>query len=169
LLRWHSDESSEDYNRIMTHATTSWPPHMVAATVVEKDGKFLLVYENDGDRKVYNQPAGHWDEGETLQEAAIRETLEETGWQVMLNHIIGQYQYYSPHNQVTYFRTAFAASAIQRVSEKLDKEIIEAVWLTYEEIVARKEQMRSPLVIRVIDDYRAGKKFPLNLVSVVKS
>jgi len=140
---------------------------MVVATVVEKDGKFLLVFEKDGDRRVYNQPAGHWDEGETIQAAAARETREETGWEVKLNYIIGQYQYYSPYNHVTYFRTAFAATAIQKVSDKLDKEIIEAVWLSYDEIVERREQMRSPLVIRVIDDYRAGKKFPLDLIDHV--
>jgi len=153
----------------MTHPTAAWPPHMVAATVVEKDGKFLLVYENDGDRKVYNQPAGHWDKGETIQQAALRETREETGWEVKLDYIVGQYQYYSPFNQVTYFRTAFAATAIQKVSDQLDKEIIEAVWLNYDEILDKREQMRSPLVIRVIEDYRAGKKFPLNLVSTVEA
>lgn len=152
----------------MKPMSSKWPPHMVVATVVESDGKFLLVFEKDGDRCVYNQPAGHWDEGETIQQAAIRETREETGWEVKLNYIIGQYQYYSPHNHVTYFRTAFAATATQRVSDKLDKEIIEAVWLSYEEIVQRREQMRSPLVIRVIDDYRAGKKFPLDLIDHVE-
>jgi 8-oxo-dGTP pyrophosphatase MutT (NUDIX family) len=146
---------------------------MVVATVVENNGKFLLVYENDvGEngkrRQVYNQPAGHWDEGETIFEAATRETLEETGWKVKLNYIIGNYVYYSPHNNITYYRTAFAASALQKTNATLDQGIIEAVWLSYDEIVARKEQMRSPLVIRVIDDYRAGKKLPLNVVSHVK-
>jgi len=140
---------------------------MVVATVVEKDGLFLLVHEKDGERHVYNQPAGHWDEGETLFEAAQRETREETGWEVSLDHIIGNYVYYSPHNNITYYRTAFAATALKKVSDKLDKEIIEAVWLSYVEIIARKEKMRSPLVIRVIDDYRAGKKFPLALVNHV--
>ena len=152
----------------MTRATDAWPPHMVVATVVEKDDRFLLVHEKDGDRQVYNQPAGHWDEGETIQAAAIREAREETGWEVRLDYIIGQYAYYSPHNQVTYFRTAFAASPIQKVSDKLDKEIMEAVWLTYDEIIRKREHMRSPLVIRVIDDYRAGKKFPLDLIAHVK-
>ena len=151
----------------MTHATDSWPPHMVVATVVEKDGKFLLVYENDGERQVYNQPAGHWDEGETIQQAALRETLEETGWEVKLNYIIGQYQYHSPHNDFTYFRTAFAATAVKKISDKLDREIIEAVWLSYDEIISKREQMRSALVIRVIDDYRVGKKFPLDLIDRV--
>lgn len=145
----------------------SWPPHLVVATVIEKDGKFLLVHELDEGRKVYNQPAGHWDEGETIQEAAMRETLEETGWQVNLRHIIGHYLYYSPHNRVTYYRTAFAADAVSRVSETLDKGIIEAVWLDYDEIIAKRHEMRSPLVIKVIDDYLAGKHLPLDLVQHV--
>ena len=103
--------------------STRWPPHMVAAVVVEQDGKFLLVHEHDGERRVYNQPAGHWDDGESLLEAAIREAREETGWEVSLSHIIGQYSYFSPYNQVTYFRTAFAAKPLRKVSDKLDKEI----------------------------------------------
>jgi len=151
----------------MPTSDSPWPPHMVVASVVEKDNRFLLVFENDDGRHVYNQPAGHWDHGETIQEAAIRETLEETGWEIKLNYIIGQYQYQSPHNHITYFRTAFAATAIQQVSDKLDKEIIEAVWLSYDEIIERREQMRSPLVIRVIDDYLAGKKLPLSMISHV--
>ena len=145
---------------------------MVVAVVVERDGKYLLVHETDrdklgGSRRVYNQPAGHWDRGESIFDAARRETLEETGWEVELEALIGQYEYYSPFNGITYFRTAFAARPLRRVSEQLDKEIIEAVWLSYEEIQARQAQLRSPLVLRVIDDYRAGKRFPLQLIDHV--
>lgn len=148
---------------------SSWPPHLVVATVVEKDGKFLLVYENDEGRLVYNQPAGHWEEGESIEEAALRETLEETGWIITLDHIIGNYLYHSPHNHVTYYRTAFAGSAVKRVSDKLDNGIMEAVWMTRDEIAARQHEMRSPLVLKVIDDYLAGKKFPLDMVQHVKA
>lgn len=153
----------------MSHAATdtAWPPHLVVATVVERNGKFLLVYEQDGDRRVYNQPAGHWDKGESIFAAALRETLEETGWEVKLEHLIGQYSVHAAHSNITYYRTAFAATPIKKVSEQLDKEIIEAVWLSYEEIVARKDLLRSPLVLRVIDDYLAGKKFPLDFISHV--
>jgi 8-oxo-dGTP pyrophosphatase MutT (NUDIX family) len=146
---------------------TAWPPHLVVATVVERDGKFLLVYERDGDRQVYNQPAGHWDKGESIFAAALRETLEETGWEVTLDYLIGQYSVHAAHSNITYYRTAFAATAVKKISDQLDKEIIEAVWLSYDEIVARKDQLRSPLVLRVIEDYRAGKKFPLDFISHV--
>lgn len=148
-------------------SSQTWPPHLVVATVIEREGKFLLVYEQDGDRQVYNQPAGHWDEGESIFAAAIREAREETGWQVKLDYLIGQYSYYAPSNGITYYRTAFAATPVQHVSEQLDQGIIAALWLSYEEIVARREQLRSPLVLRVIDDYRAGKKFPLDLIDHV--
>lgn len=153
----------------MSHPTTdtAWPPHLVVATVVEQDGKFLLVYERDGDRLVYNQPAGHWDKGESIFDAALRETREESGWEVKLDYLIGQYSVHAAHNDITYYRTAFAATPIKKVSEQLDKEIVEVVWLSYAEIVARKAQLRSPLVLRVIEDYRAGKKFPLDFISHV--
>jgi 8-oxo-dGTP pyrophosphatase MutT (NUDIX family) len=77
-----------------------WAPHVTVATVIERDGKFLLVHEYDNflGKMVYNQPAGHWDEGETLQQAAIRETLEETAWQVQLTHWLGLYTYLAPSN-----------------------------------------------------------------------
>lgn len=146
---------------------THWPPHLVVATVVERDGKFLLVYERDGERLVYNQPAGHWDKGESIFDAARRETLEESGWEVKLDYLIGQYSVHAAHNNITYYRTAFAATPIKKVSDQLDKDIVEAVWLSYPEIVARKDQLRSPLVLRVIEDYRAGKKFPLEFISHV--
>src|SRR5690606_27900096 len=120
---------------------TDWPPHLVVATVVEREGKFLLVYERDGDKLVYNQPAGHWDKGESIFAAAQRETLEETGWEVKLDFLIGQYSVYAPHSHITYYRTAFAASPLKKVSEQLDKDIVEAVWLSYEEIVALKDRL----------------------------
>ncbi|MCC7516229.1 MAG: NUDIX domain-containing protein, partial [Pseudomonadales bacterium] len=86
-----------------------WSPHVTVATVIERDNKFLLVYEFDTFRQqmVYNQPAGHWDEGETLREAAVRETREETAWQVSLDSWLGLYSYLAPSNGYTYLRVAF--------------------------------------------------------------
>lgn len=142
-----------------------WAPHVTVATVVERDGRFLLVYEEADGRQVYNQPAGHLDPDESLHEAAIRETLEETGWHVKLTGLLGVNLYEAPSNGVTYLRTTFIAEAISRDPERaLDTGIIEAVWLTYEEILARHNALRSPMTLQVIDEYRAGKRFPLAVI-----
>lgn len=143
----------------------NWAPHVTVATVVERDNRFLIVYEDADGKLVYNQPAGHLDPNETLQEAAIRETLEETGWTVKLTGVVGVNLYTAPSNGITYCRTAFIAEAISHdATRKLDTGIIEAVWLTYEELLARKDQLRSPMTLQIIEEYRAGRRFPLEVV-----
>lgn len=143
----------------------SWAPHVTVATVVEREGRFLFVYEEADGKKVYNQPAGHLDPNETLREAALRETLEETGWTVKLTGVIGVNLYTAPTNGITYLRTSFIAEAISHDPNRpLDTGILEAVWLTYEELVARKDQLRSPMTLQIIDEYRSGRRFPLEVV-----
>lgn len=143
----------------------SWAPHVTVATIVERDGRFLLVYEEADGKQVYNQPAGHLDPNETLQEAAIRETLEETAWHVTLTGVVGVNLYEAPSNGVTYLRTTFIAEALNQDTERsLDTGIIEAVWLTYEEILERRAQLRSPMTLQIIDEYRAGRRFPMDVI-----
>ncbi len=143
----------------------NWAPHVTVATIVERDGRFLLVYEEADGKQVYNQPAGHLDPNETLQEAAIRETLEETAWHVTLTGVVGVNLYEAPSNGVTYLRTTFIAEALTRDTERaLDTGIIEAVWLTYEEILERRAQLRSPMTLQIIDEYRAGRRFPMDVI-----
>ncbi len=143
----------------------TWAPHVTVATIIQRNNRFLMVYEEVDGKKVYNQPAGHLDPGETLQQAAIRETLEETGWTVKLTGVVGINLYVALSNGVTYLRTTFIADAIsQDITQPLDTGIIEAVWLTFEEIIARKEHLRSPMTLQIIEDYRAGKNFPLRVI-----
>ena len=143
----------------------NWAPHVTVATIVERDGRFLLVYEEADGKQVYNQPAGHLDPNETLQEAAIRETLEETAWHVTLTGVVGVNLYEAPSNGVTYLRTTFIAEALNQDTERsLDTGIIEAVWLTYEEILERRAQLRSPRTLQIIDEYRAGRRFPMDVI-----
>ena len=142
-------------------------PHITVATVVERAGKFLMVKENSGGRLVYNQPAGHVEIGESLLDAAIRETLEETAWHVNLEQLLGIYQTTSPDNGITYIRHCFIAKAIEpRTERDLDEDIAEAVWLSLEELEQREAQMRSPLVLEVIRDYLKGVNYPLSLIVV---
>lgn len=90
----------------------TWAPHVTVATIVERDNRFLMVYEEADGKKVYNQPAGHLDPNETLKDAAVRETLEETGWTVSLTGVVGVNLYTAPSNGITYLRTTFIAEAL---------------------------------------------------------
>lgn len=139
--------------------------HVTVATVVEQDGRYLLVEEIADGLRVFNQPAGHVELGETLSEAALRETLEETGWQVRLTHLLGCALYTAPSNGVTYYRTTFVAEPVTEVANaQLDEGIIGPVWMSWDEIVANETQMRSPLVKRVIEQYRHGTRLPLSSI-----
>ena len=142
-------------------------PHITVATIVERDGKFLMVRENSGGRLVYNQPAGHVEPSETLFDAALRETLEETAWRVELKQLLGIYQYISPENGITYIRHCFIAKAIEpRTERNLDPDILEAKWLTLKELEDFESELRSPLVLKVIRDYLSGVNFPLSVVQL---
>lgn len=144
----------------------SWSAHVTVATVVQQDQRFLLVEEHADNvvHPVYNQPAGHVEAGETLIQAAIRETLEETAWQVEITDLLGIYTYTPPmFPDRTYFRFCFLAKALQHTDNALDNGIIRAVWLTREEL-ENSARARSPMVIKAIDDALAGQKYPLQLI-----
>lgn len=144
---------------------TDWHAHTTVATVVEKNGKFLVVEELKENELVINQPAGHLEAGETLQEAALRETLEETGWEVELTALLGSVLYTSPHNGVTYHRTTFLAQAVRHHSERpLDTGIERILWLSRDELQADSARMRSPLVLASIDQYLDGRIYPLDFI-----
>ena len=140
-------------------------PHVTVATVVEDQGRFLLVEELAGGQAVFNQPAGHLEADESLIEAALRETLEETGWQVELTAVTGIYLYTAPSNGVTYQRVCFAAKPLRYLPDSpLDEGIIGPQWLTRDELAAQPERWRSELVLRCIDDYLAGERHSLSLI-----
>lgn len=143
-----------------------WFPHATVATIVEKENRFLLVEEIiNGDQKVLNQPAGHVENGETLFQAALRETEEETGWSVELDALLGLYVYRVPELDLTFHRVTFIANALSHKPEQaLDEGILQAIWMTRDEVANNKHRLRSHLVLDCIDDYIAGKRFPLNFI-----
>ena len=142
-----------------------WVPHVTVATVVERDGKFLIVEELCNGALVYNQPAGHLDPDETLQQAAIRETLEETGWEVELLGVSGVALYTSEHSQTTYNRTTFYARALKHHPDQpLDKGIKQALWLSVDELAAAADKLRSPLVLETVQHYLKGHRYPLDII-----
>ena len=140
-------------------------PHVTVATVVEDQGRFLLVEEMAGGRAVFNQPAGHLEADESLIAAALRETLEETGWEVELTAVTGIYLYTAPSNGVTYQRVCFSARPVRHDAEReLDNDISGITWLTRDELATQPERWRSELVLRCVDDYLAGVNGPLELL-----
>ena len=143
-----------------------WDARLTVATIIERDGRFLVVEEYaDGDELVYNQPAGHLDEHETLAAAAIRETLEETAWEVQVDAIVGLYYWTHPQGH-TFIRTCFAGQALHHHPDQpLDHGIERALWLTRDEIAALGPKLRSPMVLRCVDDDLAGRRYPLELFS----
>lgn len=145
-----------------------WTPHVTVATIVEENGRFLLVEEVVDGQRCFNQPAGHWDPGETLLDAVVRETLEETGYAFHPEYLTGVYHWEYPEKNLTYLRFAFGGRLGPRDSNRtLDEGIIGPVWLTPEEVTARQEEMRSVMVQRCMADYQAGQRYPLELFHMV--
>lgn len=142
-----------------------WKPNVTVAAVVERQGQFLFVEEEADGALVLNQPAGHLDEGESLLEAVVRETLEETAWHIAPEALLGVYRWPHPSKPITYLRFAFTARALRaEPNGALDKGIVRALWLTPEEIRREQRRHRSPQVERCIEDYLAGQRYPLSLI-----
>ena len=140
-------------------------PAVTVATVVARDGAFLLVEETTRAGVRFNQPAGHLEPGETLIDAAVRETLEETGHHVRPVALVGIYRWQAPETGATFLRFAYAADVLGHDRERpLDEGILRTHWLTYEALVGCRERHRSPLVLRCVDDFRAGRRHPADLV-----
>lgn len=146
-----------------------WKPHATVAAIIERDSKFLMVEEISGGKTVYNQPAGHLDPDESIINAAIRETREETAWRFTPEYITGIYRWDQPDTERCFLRIAFAGSCDDHKKDQpLDDGIIQAIWLSREELAIQADKLRSPMVLRCIDDYLAGKKYPLNLLTDIE-
>ena len=142
-----------------------WKPNVTVAAIIEQSGKFLLVEEHTSQGRLFNQPAGHLEDGESLLAAVVRETLEEAAYTFEPQHLIGIYRWHSPVADTTYLRFAFAGRVLaHHPQQALDEGIIRAVWMTPEELRASQEQHRSPLVLRCVEDYLSGKRYPLELL-----
>ncbi len=143
-----------------------WQPDVTVATVVVRDGRLLCVEERANGHLVINQPAGHLEPDESLLEAAIRETREETGWNVRITHVVGAYQWKATETGRHYLRFAFAAEPLDEIpGATLDEGIVRTLWLTPQELQAEQARHRSPLVWRTVADYLGGNRHPLSLVA----
>jgi 8-oxo-dGTP pyrophosphatase MutT (NUDIX family) len=142
-----------------------WKPDVTVAAIIERSGRFLLVEERIRGRLVLNQPAGHLEDGEALLDAVIRETLEETAWQFTPEALLGVYQWRSTRGHTT-LRFAFTGSVHgYDAARPLDPPIVTTHWLAREEIAQRAARLRTPLVLRCVEDYLAGRRLPLDVLA----
>ena len=147
-----------------------WKPHLTVAAVLEHAGRFLLVQESVSGQSVYNQPAGHLEDGETLLDAVVRETLEETAWHFKAEAIIGIYRWRHPETGETFVRVSFRGQGLYHdPALQLDEAIQRTLWLSAAEIRQQQDRLRSPLVMRTIDDYLAGTAWPLNIWTEIEN
>lgn len=143
-----------------------WKPNVTVAAVVEKDGKYLLVEEQTSSGILFNQPAGHLEPDESIIHAAMRETLEETGYTFAPQSLLGIYHWHSPTENTTFIRFAFSGSVIDHdPGRTLDAGIVRAGWFGIDEIRQMGCRHRSPLVMRCIDDHRAGRRYSLDILT----
>lgn len=154
--------------------STIWKPSVTVAAVIARPSdavgevQFLMIEEETAEGVRINQPAGHLDPNESLQQAVVRETLEETAHDFVVTELIGTYlsRYISPKTgeEVTYLRFAFTGELGQQYKQALDVGILRIVWMSREELFASQERHRSPLVMQCVDDYLQGKRAPLSLL-----
>ena len=145
-----------------------WKPHATVAAIIERDNKFLMVEELVHGERVFNQPAGHLDPDESLIDAAIRETQEESAWRFIPEAVTGIYLWKHPENAETFLRVALCGSCEDhQPSQPLDEGIIQAVWKSREELANNKIKLRSPMVLNCIDDYLSGNRYPLDILITV--
>ena len=145
-----------------------WNPEVTVAAIVELDRRFLVVEERIANRLVLNQPAGHLEDRETLLEAVIRETREETAWRFRPEALVGTYLWRNPADGRSFLRFAFCGTVDDHdPRQPLDKGIIRALWMSHEQLLAQSSRLRSPLVMSCLQDFLLGKRQSLDSVACV--
>ncbi len=143
-----------------------WKPNVTVAAIIERDGKFLLVEEDTADGVLFNQPAGHLEQGETLLAGVAREVWEETAHRFVPTALLGVYHWTHPKKDITYLRFAFIGDVTDHDPEQpLDDGILRACWQSPEEIRAHRDRHRSPQVLTCVEHYLAGQRFPLSVLT----
>jgi 8-oxo-dGTP pyrophosphatase MutT (NUDIX family) len=141
-------------------------PDITVAAVAETAGRFLVVEERINRRLVFNQPAGHVEHGETLLAAIVREVREETAWGFEPQALTGVYLWRNPASGRSYMRFAFTGRVMDHnAAQPLDRGIVRTHWLSREDLQEREPRLRSPLVLRCIEDYLGGTRLPLEPIA----
>ena len=156
--------SSGGERSVVSEPSPGLRPELTVAAVIERNGRFMFVEERVAGRLVLNQPAGHVEDGESLAAAVIRETLEETAWIFQPEATVGVYLWGRDAGSNPFLRVAFAGQCLTHDRQRrLDDGIERVLWLSRDELVVRGAQLRSPMVLRTVDDYLRGAHYPIDL------
>ena len=146
---------------------------IAAGILAVENGKVLMVQERQEKCKgKWGFPIGNLDEDrkESVKECAVREGREETGFDFRLKHSIGIYHQYSSNGDgKPKIGFIFLAEIVGGKLSINKEEIMDAAWFSFKKIDAleKKGLLRADYVKRVIDDFRANKKVPLNCIVVL--
>jgi 8-oxo-dGTP pyrophosphatase MutT (NUDIX family) len=144
----------------------SFSPEITVAAVIEREQRFLLVEESINGLRVFNQPAGHVEDGESPLAAVVRETREETAWLFRPEALVGIYLWRNPRSGHSTLRFAYTGLlGTHDPGQALDQPIIGTHWLTRAEIAARGAQLRTPMVLRCVDDFLAGRRIAIDALT----
>ena len=142
-----------------------WKPNVTVAAIIENDNQFLIVEEMIDGKSVYNQPAGHLEENETLVDAVKREVMEETAHDFEPEFVTGIYLFKPDNNPLTYLRVCFTGQyANTGITAALDEGIVAAKWMSMEQLLEEKSKLRTSLVMTCIEDYLKGMRYPLDIL-----
>jgi len=146
-----------------------WTPSVTVAAIIARGDHYLLVEEHTAEGLRLNNPAGHLDPGESPQQGVVREALEETACHFTPDHVVGVYlsrfQRPATAEDVTYVRFAYGGTASDpEPGRPLDHGIVRTLWMTLPEVRAQAHRLRSPLVLRCLEDHAAGVRYPLAVV-----
>lgn len=141
-----------------------WKPRLTVAAIIERHGRFLMVEETIDGQPTLNQPAGHVEDRESIVDAVVRETREETAWGFRPDALVGLYRWVDGQGE-TFLRAAFCGEAFDHdATQTLDPDIDEARWMALDELEAAEKRFRSPLVMACLRDYLAGQRYPLEIL-----
>jgi ADP-ribose pyrophosphatase YjhB (NUDIX family) len=151
---------------IVSDNSQVWKPNVTVAAIAERDGRFLMVRELINGSETWNQPAGHLEPNETIEQAVVRETLEETSYQFFPRQLCGIYRIKpDPASDRTYLRFAFSGDVGDNLNQPLDADILSAEWMTLQQIRDTQSAHRTPLVLQCILDYLHKPSYPLQVFS----
>jgi len=144
------------------------PTDLTVSSVIEHEGRFLIIEERSSGLVVVNQPGGHIETGESPEQAAVRETLEETGCEMAVRELLGVYLWIHPQSRQNFLRIVFVGEFLGRdPGRPLDEGIHAVHWYALDDLQRRRRQLRTPVVLRSIEDYLAGRRPPDNLLAIL--